>query len=246
MTEPTAGKPRAQRPRDHVVSTLAKQILAGEFQPGEKLPSEADLGEQLSVSRTALRESIRTLAGKGLIASRTRSGTVVQPSVQWNHLDPELLAWRETLEPDFQFIRSLNEVRQVIEPAAAMLAAERATSQDLAAIESGYAGMCAAPVDDIESAVKADEAFHFAVLVASHNPFYATFGSVIGSALRISFRLTTSASENFAKTLDMHGEVLEAIRMRKPVAAGEVMTRLVSLACSDLARVIKQNGGDYA
>ena len=105
---------RRQRPRDHVVSTLAKQILSGEIRPGDKLPPEADLGNQLSVSRTALRESIRTLAGKGLIVSRTRTGTIVQPSSSWNHLDPELLAWRETMEPDIAFVNALIEARQVL------------------------------------------------------------------------------------------------------------------------------------
>ncbi len=246
MAEPSGEAPRRERPRNHVVSTLAKQILGGSLQPGDKLASEADLGGQLAVSRTALREAIRTLAGKGLIASRTRSGTVVQPSVHWNHLDPELLAWREEIEPDYPFIRSLNEARRAIEPAAATHAAERATSHDLAAIETAFDWMCRATMDDIDDAAKADEAFHFAVLVASHNPIYASFGAVIGSALRMSFRLTTSASENYASTLAIHGEVLEAIRMRNPELAGEVMTRLVALGSSDLARVIKQKEDGHA
>ncbi|WMS43557.1 FadR/GntR family transcriptional regulator [Acuticoccus sp. MNP-M23] len=244
MEDQRADKTRAERPRAHVVSTLAKQILGGTFVPGEKLPSEADLSERFSVSRTALREAIRTLAGKGLIASRTRSGTVVLPSTQWNHLDPELLAWREMMEPDYAFIRSLNESRMAIEPAAARLAAERATSTDLGHIDAAFAWMNRATTSDIDDAAKADEAFHFAVLVASHNPFYASFGAVIGSALRMSFRLTTSASANYRKTLQIHGEVLEAIRMRDPVLAGQVMHQLVAMGSSDLARITRLKEGD--
>lgn len=235
---------RRQRPRDHVVSTLAKQILSGEIRPGEKLPPEADLGSQLSVSRTALRESIRTLAGKGLIVSRTRTGTIVQPSSSWNHLDPELLAWRETMEPDIAFVTALIEARQVIEPAAAALAAERATGQDLAAIETAFLDMqqAARAIENIEEVVKADEAFHFALLAASHNPFFATFGAVIGSALRISFRVTTSASRNFPKSLAIHGEVLEAVRLRQPETARALMTDLVGVACDDLASALSGEG----
>ncbi|UUP17028.1 FadR/GntR family transcriptional regulator [Nitratireductor thuwali] len=235
------GQDRA-RPRNHVTSTLAKRILSGELQPGQKLPAESLLGESLAVSRTALRESIRTLAGKGLIESRTRTGTVVLPAEHWNQLDPELLAWREELEPDFDFIRGLNEARQVIEPAAAGLAAERATGQDLGRIEAAYDEMRRASPSDIDASVKADEAFHLAVLTASRNAVFMNFGSVIGSALRHAFRLTTSASENYAATLDMHGEVLEAIRMRRPEEARRLMTGLIAVASDDLSKVIARRG----
>ncbi|MBN8630814.1 MAG: FadR family transcriptional regulator [Rhodobacterales bacterium] len=229
-----------ERPRDLVTSTLAKQILSGFFAPGAKLPTETELGEQLGVSRTALRESIRTLAGKGLIESKTRSGTIVLSPSQWNHLDPELLGWREELAPDLDFARSLTEARHVIEPAAAHFAAERATGQDLGRMQDSFDAMRQADARDIEASVRADESFHLAVLAASHNPVFINFGSMIGTALRNAFRLTTSASENFAATLDMHGEVLEAIRMRRPDEAGKRMAALLDLASRDLAKVIAQ------
>lgn len=232
-----------ERPRDIVTSTLAKQILSGVFPPGAKLPTEAELGELLGVSRTALRESIRMLAGKGLIESRTRSGTVVLPPDSWNHLDPELLAWREELAPDLNFVRSLTEARQVIEPAAAAFAAERATGQDLGRMQESFDAMCRADAADIEASVSADEAFHLAVLSASHNPVFINFGAMIGTALRNSFRLTTSASDNFAATLALHGQVLEAIRMRRPDEARELMTRLLGIASRDLSRVIARGSG---
>ena len=227
-----------ERPRVHVTSTLAKKILSGAFAPGMKLPTEIELGEQLGVSRTALREAIRMLAGKGLIESRTRSGTVVLSTAHWNHLDPELLSWREELAPDLNFVRGLTEARQVIEPAAARFAAERATGQDLGQIQQSFDAMGEADAKDIEASVRADEGFHLAVLAASHNPLFIGFGAMIGTALRSSFRLTTSASENFAATLDMHGEVLEAIRMRRPDQASTLMAQLLDIASRDLARVI--------
>ena len=238
MAKPLTKDPSGARPRDHVTSTLAKQILSGAWSPGNRLPTESELGETLGVSRTALRESIRNLAGKGLIESRTRSGTIVQPSALWNHLDPDLLAWREELAPDLHFVRGLTEARQAIEPVAAAFAAERATGQDLGRIEESYDAMCRASVRDIEASVGADESFHLSVLAASHNPVFINFGAMIGSALRNAFRLTTSASDNYTATLDMHGEVLEAIRMRRPDEARKVMTQLLDIASHDLARVI--------
>jgi GntR family galactonate operon transcriptional repressor len=239
---PKSNAAMRDRPRNLVTSTLAKQILSGFFAPGAKLPTETELGEQLGVSRTALRESIRTLAGKGLIESRTRSGTVVLPSAQWNQLDPELLAWREQLEPDLSFVRSLTEARRVIEPAAARFAAARATGHDLGRMQESFDAMRSANALDSEASVSADEAFHLAVLAASHNAVFINFGSMIGSALRNAFRLTSSASESLEATLDMHGEVLEAIRMRQPDKAERRMADLLDLASRDLAKVIAQSG----
>ena len=230
--------PRA-KPREHVTRSLAGMILDGTFQPGDRLPSEADLGEQLAVSRTALREALRTLAGKGLIESRTRAGTVILPQSAWNHLDPDLLTWREALPPDFAFVRALIEAREVIEPAAAAFAAQRATGRDLAAIETAFEAMKAAiDVEGLDSNVEADAAFHRAILVASHNPVFSNFGAMIGAALRNSFRLTTSASENYALSLEKHGDVLEAIRLRDAALARRLMEELIGLAGRDLAALV--------
>jgi len=230
--------PTRERPRDFITSTLARQILSGVLLPGDRLPPETELGEQLGVSRTALRESIRTLAGKGLIESRPRSGTCVLPQSMWNHMDPELLAWRESLEPDHVFMKSLIEVRQIIEPSAAALAAERATGRDLGSIQKSYDLMCHASKDNIEQNIRADEAFHLAVLTSSHNPFLTNFGAMIGTALRTAFRLTTSFSEDYAGTLHLHGDVLEAIRMRQPAQAKKAMEKLLQIAIADLSKAI--------
>lgn len=239
---PAAGQ---TRPREHVTRSLAEMILRGNLRPGDRLPAEADLGAKLAVSRTALREAIRTLAGKGLVESRTRAGTVVLPTAAWNHLDPDLLAWREALPPDYAFVRALIEAREVIEPAAAALAAQRATGRDLGAIETAFEAMRAAVGDTtLESSVEADTAFHRAILAASHNAVFVNFGAVIGAALRSSFRLTTSASENYALTLAKHGEVLEAIRMRDADLARQLMTELIGIAGADLATLIAASEAD--
>ncbi|XDA98867.1 FadR/GntR family transcriptional regulator [Sulfitobacter sp. LCG007] len=225
------------RQREMVTSTLARKILSGEISPGSRLPTEIELSEEMEVSRTALRESVRMLAGKGLIESRPRIGTVVLPSEQWNHLDSDIIAWRERLPPDATFIRSLTEARQVIEPAAAEMAALRADGTDLGRIQAAYDRMCAGVRGDIEGTVEADEDFHLSILMASKNEIFANFGAVIGSALRMSFRLTTRASQNLEASLETHGAVLEAIRMRDAASAHELMTGLVALAASELNRI---------
>ncbi|UWR30911.1 FadR family transcriptional regulator [Sulfitobacter sp. W002] len=222
------------RPREMVTSTLAQKILSGEFSPGIQLPTEVEMSKEMGVSRTALRESVRMLAGKGLIESRPRIGTVVLPSEQWNHLDSDILAWRERLPPDIHFIRALTEARQVIEPAAAEMAALRADGTDLGRIQTAYNRMCGGQTDDIEGTVSADEDFHLSILRASKNEIFASFGAVIGSALRMSFRLTTRAAQNFSASLATHGAVLEAIRMRDAARSRELMTVLIDLAAREL------------
>lgn len=223
--------------RDRVTSQLAMRILSGHYPQGTSLPTEAELGAEFRVSRTALREATRTLAAKGLIESRQRAGTRVKASEDWNRLDADILAWMGRVEPDLDFVKGLTEARQIIEPAAAELAALRATARDVADIEEAYEAMCMALASDPDACAKADVRFHIGILRASRNPVLANLGSVISAALMNAFRLTNSASVNYQKTLAAHGEVLEAIRMRRSEDARTRMQALLGIATEDLLRI---------
>lgn len=230
---------RSRRNRDaslggKIASTLAIRILAGAYLPGTLLPSEEKLCKEFKASRTALRESLRVLAAKGLVEPRQRVGTIVRSDEEWNRLDPDVLTWMRQVDPDPKFIRGLIEVRAVIEPVAAELAARRATGRDLAAIESAYDRMCKSHPHDLEACTAADLDFHLGILAATKNPVFAHLGSVIGAALSSSFRLTTSLTRSYERTLAAHGDVLEAIRLRKPKAAREAMLGLIDVASNDL------------
>ncbi|HMN87660.1 MAG TPA: FadR/GntR family transcriptional regulator [Bauldia sp.] len=233
----TAAEPQGVSIRDRVTRALAMRILSGGYRQGTALPTEAELGAEFGVSRTALREAARTLAAKGLIETRQRAGTRVRISDDWNRLDADVLAWMGEVEPDFEFVKGLTEARTIIEPAAAELAALRATARDLAVIEAAYEAMCAADNADLEACADADVRFHVGILKASHNPVLANLGNVIAAALRNSFRLTTSASTNFSTTLDAHGGVLEAIRMRRSADARTRMQALLGIASEDILRI---------
>jgi DNA-binding FadR family transcriptional regulator len=228
--------------RDRVTSVLALRILSGHYPPGSALPTEADLGAELGVSRTALREATRTLAAKGLIETRQRAGTRVRAAEEWNRLDSDVLAWMGRIEPDLDFVRGLTEARRIIEPAAAGLAALRGTARDLAAIEAAYEAMCRVDLRDLDSCAEADVRFHIGILKASGNPVLANLGNVIGAALVNAFRLTTSASINYSRTLAAHGEVLEAIRMRRAEDARARMEALLGIASEDLLRIAERGG----
>ena len=117
-----------------------------------------------------------------------------------------------------------------------------ASSGDLAVIEAAYHAMCSAPEDDLAACLDADVRFHTGILRASRNPVFANLGNMLAAALSFSFRLTTSATANYQRTLSAHGDVLEAIRMRRVDDAHEQMKALIGIASLDLLEVANAAG----
>lgn len=221
--------------RVRVLAELGQRIVSGSYPIGSTLPTEAQLCDEFGVSRTAMREALKMLSAKGLVESRQRAGTRVLPASNWNRLDPDVLDWSSSTA-DPEFMQALVEARLVIEPAGARMAASRATSADLAAIEAGFIAMKAAPLDNLAACAEADVRFHLAILYSSHNPVFTGLGNLIRNALANSFRLTTSVSQSYVTTLAAHGDVLEAIRLRQPDIAHDRMRSLIEIASSDLYR----------
>lgn len=220
-----------------VVHELGRRIVTGDIDEGTVLPNETALGASFDVSRTALREGIKVLTAKGLLASRTRTGTRVRPRYEWNMLDPDILAWRlGTTKPD-QFIRDLVEFRRAIEPLAASLAAERATDEDIAHLESAYADMESAG-KNTDISVEPDLRFHQAILCASGNELLAPLGAMIEAALMASFRMSTPVISD--DDLAVHKDVLVAIKERDPGKAWKAMYSLLDHAMAFNATVLAE------
>src|SRR5258707_6472034 len=147
LPEPAARGYRLRGAHGRLVHAIGQKILSGQLRPGEPLPRESELIAQFQVSRTAIREATRVLAAKGLIESRQKAGTKVRPRTQWNLLDPDILAWQSTDGLTRQVVDDLVELRQVIEPTAARLAASRATPAEIADIATAYERMAEAAGD---------------------------------------------------------------------------------------------------
>jgi DNA-binding FadR family transcriptional regulator len=207
----------------HVVEEIGSQIVSGALGPNAPLPNEAALGRELGASRSVIREAVKSLAAKGLLESRTRTGIRVLPPMHWNLLDTEVLAWRYSSLPAREFIRELFEIRRMIEPQAAGLAAERATDQEIAAIGAAYSAMEDAK-RSTESAVMADLNFHRAILSAGRNALLLQMGNLIAVGLLVSHRISR---DPFAVFLGRHKQVLIAIRNRRQSAACKAMDRLL-------------------
>lgn len=223
-----------------VAREIGLQILKGKLKPGVVLPNEADFGMQLGVSRTALREAVKVLAAKGLVEVRRKTGTRVRPQHDWNALDPDVLNWLFSGKGFAVGIPDLLELRLIIEPAAARLAAERATAENLVEIELALQGMEEA-VEDSASSVESDLKFHLAILEATHNTFMRPFGALIQEALRASFKLTNRDRMAFEKSLRRHRDVFEAIRDRNPNAAEAAMQIVLNRTSEDIERSLPKN-----
>lgn len=223
---------RTTRLRDAVVERLAKKIIEGTFPLGAALPNEDELCNQLAVSRSSIREAVRSLAARGMVESRTRIGTLILPKDRWSRLDPDVLRWTYEYGTDVEFDRSLIEARRIIEPAAAEMAAERATSGDLRRMEEALDVMTENFDTDLERSSFADLQFHRAILVASHNDVLIGLGSAMSAALLASFRRITSLAESHKAAADAHRAVFEAIRARDADRAHASMLSLLEVANS--------------
>ena len=227
-----AGRPRKRNLCAELVEALGSRIVRGELKADEVLPNEAELGRALRASRSVVRDAVKTLAAKGLLETRTRTGTRVLASMHWNLLDLDVLGWRYAAMPREQFFHELYEIRRLIEPGAAEMAAERATAEDIAALATAYAQMQSADHSG-DAAIDADLRFHRQVLACTHNELLVQMGSVIGVGLLVSFRIS---SDSYGPSLSRHGEVLEAIRARDAGGAKAAMERLLLATRESIVR----------
>lgn len=220
-----------------VAHDLGARILGGALPPGAVLPNETLLSVELSVSRTALREAIKVLGAKGLVESRPKTGTRVRPRSEWNMLDPDILAWQFAATPIDRFTQNLFEVRRIIEPPAAALAATRGDEKAIAQIAAAFAELEAAG-DDVEASIGPDLRFHQAILAATDNELLIPLGALIETALASGFRLSNRNTGARLMSVPRHRDVLRAIQAHDAEGARQAMVDLLDNAIEGVHRVI--------
>jgi DNA-binding FadR family transcriptional regulator len=208
-----------------VAQDLGARILKGEFAPGALLPNEAECCLAYGVSRTAVREAIKMLMAKGLVLSRPKIGSRVQPRDSWNLLDRDVLAWYCAATDYWHFLANMQQVRRILEPEAAALAAVNHAAAQLTAIEAALAGMRAA--ETLAAWNVADVRFHLAILGAAGNDLLVPLGFLIESALGNMFEYTARHSADIRRALPLHEAIFLAIRKRRPEAARRAVRRLL-------------------
>ena len=218
------------------VREVARRILGGQYAEGATI-DVASLERDLDVSRTALREALKVLAAKGLVDARQKRGTFVRSRSDWNLLDADIIRWQFAERSDDGFLDNLHEVRRIVEPAGARLAAERRTDEDVESLEAALETMAAADGDPVK-AVDADLVFHRALLTATHNELLERMEVLLETGLATRDRLVHGAAPH-DDPVPSHRAVLDAIRDQDSAAAESAVHALLDKALADLQKTRK-------
>ncbi|MCQ8783073.1 FadR/GntR family transcriptional regulator [Mangrovibrevibacter kandeliae] len=232
----SAPRPRPRVGRDFVAA-LARAIVDGRYPDGSTLPREQDLGAEFSVSRTVVREALKTLESKGVVRSRPRAGTLVRARSEWNLLDADLLDWMGDAVVDDDLLASVLEARRAIEPVAAEVAAERASLADISSLYSAWEAMRDAPPGDDPAFTAADAEFHRILLRASGNRVFVQLSDVIDAALTRALDRSNRSVRSHLETVEIHRQLVEALRLRDKAAARRSSEKMLELAARDLERM---------
>ena len=218
------------------VDRIAGWLVAGRFAADAALPTEDEIGRELRVSRTVVREVMRTLVAKGMVSVRRRHGTRVLPVDSWSLFDPQVVAWRLSNGLTRAFVEDLIRFRLGIEPYAAGLAAANPDFPD-ELLEDACTRM-AAGVEGKGSYLEADLDFHKTIILGSNNQFLRQLIPLMSNTLRSSFKLSVTSMDVARESLPLHRAVADAIIARKPDTARATLTKLIESASEDILKVL--------
>lgn len=209
------------------VETIGRRIAGDLYVPGEIMPTELELAASLEVSRTTVRDAVKVLSGKGLVRTARRYGTRVCPVEEWNLLDAEVVGWHEPTHPRVRmmFVQT-TELRCILEPEAAALAAERATEEQRRLISEAAHAMNPGG-DDLQALFEADCRFHATMLDATGNQMMRQLRRIILAMVRVSYEFGVLAADGGLVTREGHIRVADAITRGETDLARRFMTEML-------------------
>jgi DNA-binding FadR family transcriptional regulator len=216
---------------------LGIAILSGRYSVGASLPPEPMLCTELGVSRTVVREAVKSLVAKGIVSTGPKVGTRVLPEDRWNWFDPDVIIWQSRVGLTPEFLRDLQEMRRTVEPAAIRLAALNATPANIADAEAAYEGMRKA-IEEGGDYVSHDLKFHQALLLASGNRMMVQMSKALSALLRTSFEISTKIKGGPKESLPLHRAVLDAVIARNPARAEKAILVLIDGAHDDIEQIL--------
>jgi GntR family transcriptional regulator, galactonate operon transcriptional repressor len=209
------------------VDLIGRWIADDTFSPDRPIPTEPELAASLGVSRATVRDAIKVLSGKGLVRTARRYGTRVLPVEDWSLLDGDVVRWHRRDHPRMRRIfAETTELRCIMEPAAAALAAERATEAQVGTI-LGAAYALHPEADDVQALFEADCRFHVTILDATQNQVMRQLRQIIVTMLHVSYDFGVSRQHNDPVTRQGHILVAEAIACRDGEAARKSMATML-------------------
>lgn len=220
---------------DRVLTRLGHDIVSGTTPAGTVLKLET-LVDEFAVSRPVVREAVGVLESMGLVSSRRRVGITVQAPAEWNVLDPRLIRWRLDGSDRAAQLISLSELRRGFEPAAAALAATRATAAQCSALASAASDMVVhGRTGDLEPYLEADLAFHRIIFEATGNEMFRALSGIVDELLAGRTHHGMMPAQPVIAAIDLHDAVARAIRTRDPVAAEAAMRAIIDEAAHAVA-----------
>jgi len=232
-------KPVRGNLQQQLVESLGEQIIDGTYTTS--LPTASDISESYGVSRTVTREAIKVLEEKGLLESRPKAGIQVRPREDWNLLDNDVMKWLYNSKENAAFWRDLMEMRLMIEPMAARLAAERATGEQAQAIHEAYQRLMKS-VNDLGAYKAADREFHEAIFAASQNALLIYLARTINIDLDAGRDLTGTIERSLTESLPIHEQLCGAILAKNAERAQQHAERLVLQITAFIQEAITNKG----
>ena len=220
---------KTSRLYEQIVQQVEESILKGQLKPGDQLPAERDLAQSFGVSRTAVREAVKTLREKGLVEAYSGRGTFVTNCTS--------NAIRQSLDLMFRVSQQegsihLAELRQVLEPEIAALAASRIEEQLLTTMREAVFAMDRS-LHDPDAYIEADLDFHLAMAEAVGNPLILSLLDSIVGLLREQRSRIFSVDGGPERGQFHHKRILQAIERRDPDAARDAMRAHLGQVCED-------------
>lgn len=210
------------------VDKLGRMIARGEFAEGVTIPVEAELCDMLGVSRTVVREATKVLSGKGMLRTARRYGTRVLPFESWNLLDPDVIVWHDPTSPAATRIYAAStQMRLMVEPEAAKLAAENGTPEQREKILKAAQHINPEPYG-MEGMLAADYTFHATILEATGNLILAQLRGLIRALLQFSYSTGAEVVPEVQVNRQAHIDVAQAISAANPIEARRLMYQMLT------------------
>lgn len=212
-----------------VLERIGRKIVAGEYSAGDPL----DLGvieSEVGVSRSVIREALRVLDTLGMVRAWPKRGTFVCLRSDWNWLHPLVLSWYYDAHDDVSFLEAVAQMREIIEPKVAAIAAQRRTEAESSELAAALEQMAAADWN-IERFIEADIQFHRILLKATHNELLLQIGGVVEAAVRAHDQAVYAA--HWIESIAVHREVAEAVKRGSAEEAEAGMRRVLAQALSE-------------
>jgi DNA-binding FadR family transcriptional regulator len=224
-----SGRTAARNFHSFVINEIGAGVVAGRYRVGSVLPNDSELMEQFGVSRTVLREALKTLEAKGLLEARPKVGTRVAPHSRWSLFDPQVLAWHLEAPPDAEFRSGLLEVRMALEPRAAAHAAALRSSDQVRLMRYWLQQMEMSG-DSVLNFSLADFELHRIIAEASRNPFSRALMGLIELSHALAYLPIGDGgfASSQAMQLAVHSALVQAIEQGDEEHAREAMQLVIN------------------